>query len=107
MYEINRLIRLVQHAGVALLKRLIEAEVTGSEYPAELRKQQQKRIANRDRSKAVKPIIMSAVYSKKVARAAYALGDFLSLDYARIAAEAKTLRFSEFERIELTIRRCF
>ena len=37
METINRLLRIVLRSGLALLKRLIEAEVIGSEYPAEVR----------------------------------------------------------------------
>ena len=52
-------------------------------------------------------INISTAVEGGIARASEALGDFLNWDDARIAAEAESLRFPEFENIEVTSRSRF
>lgn len=92
---------------MALLKRLVVANVTCSKYSAKLRAGKQKPIAEQDRSEFVYVINKSTVVATRSARAADKLGDFLQWDTADIVAEADSLRFLEFKNIKLTNRiRC-
>lgn len=84
----NRLIHLVTYTGVALLKRLLDADITGRKYPSELCLSQLKIIADRVGSEAVYLIMISAVNAKSYASAADALGNFSSWDDELIFAEA-------------------
>ena len=58
---INAMLCVCPHAGLALLGVLLKAEVIGAEIPREFSDRQRKRIAQRDRTKFVFALNVSAV----------------------------------------------
>ena len=74
---VNRLILLVPHDGLALLRRLIQRNAIGPEYPAELRAGQARRIAARDRNELVFPLNSATVDENGRANVAKAIEELL------------------------------
>ena len=98
---VNRLLYLVPHTGLAVLHRLVKAEVIGAEYPAEVRRRPQNRATDDDRVEVSYQLNITAATDESSTRAADAIGDFLQWNNAHIAKVAEALEFPKFEHIEV------
>lgn len=88
---VNRVMYLVPYIGFAVLHRLVEAEVISTEYPAEVRRRQHKRVTEHDQVEIANQINITAVTDESRTRAANAIADFLLWDDKHIAEVAKSL----------------
>ena len=98
---VNRLILLVPHDGLALLRSLIKRNAIGPEYQAKLRARQARRIAAGDRNELDFPLNAAAVDEDGRAKVVKVIEEFLHWDYRRIAANAELIEFPEFVHIKV------
>ena len=101
---INRPYRLVPQAGLALLVCLVDVNLVNVGYKNDMRERQQRRIKAGDRNDFEFRVVMTAVTKMDVRRAVDAICDYLNWDDDRVAADAESLRFPEFEHIDPAIQ---
>ena len=77
VYVVNRLCRLVSHAGLALLVRLLEANLVNAGYQSKVRKRQHRRLEEHDRDDFEFRVVMTALTNMEVKRAIDAICDYL------------------------------
>ena len=95
----NRLCRLVQQAGLALLVCLVDANLLNAGYQ-KVRERQKHRLEAGDRSDFDFRVVMTAVTEMDVRRAVDAICDYLNWDDDRVAAAAESMHFPEYEHLE-------
>ena len=101
---LNRLMELVPHVGLAVMDRLINADVMDANYPAELRNTQQHRIEQGDKELRVFMLNITLPDQAHHERAANALLDVLRLDDEGLADSVRAMQFPEFENLDVVRR---
>ena len=99
---VNRLCRLVPQFGIALVNRLVHANVLSEITAAEWAERQVVRVQRRDREEAVFVIVLAVQDDRVLGRAQDVLAQILNFDDAAIASYASMHNFPDFENVLAT-----
>ena len=98
---LNARLKLVPHAGLALLNMLLEADLIASHAAREFIQLQQRRIEAKEKTEIVWPHNVTVADNAALERLYRTVMNLLNYDDGRIAEEAMAIGFPEFEYIEL------
>ena len=95
----NAHLKLLLHAGLALLNMLLEADLIERHAAREFIQLQQRRIEAKEKTEINWPLTVTVSYNVALDRLYETLINLLKYDDGRIADEAMTIKFSEFEAL--------
>ena len=98
---LNALLKLVPHAGLTLLNMLLKSDLIASHAAREFIQLLQRRIEAKKKTKIVSPLNVTVSDDAALDRLHRTVINLLNYDDGRIADEAMTIGFPEFEYIEL------